>query len=96
MLLRFRPRTVLPLVRTPDHAKSRHLESVIDSNASLSVLSSRHQWLSHINEHSESGADIQRYRYVAAHVTSDELNELLVLTSLEQNYKKLALTMKLN
>ena len=49
-----------------------------------------------LDEHSESGADIQRHRYVAAHVTSDGLNELLVLTSLEQNYKKLALTTKLN
>ena len=43
LLLRFRPRTVLPLVRNPEHA----LES-----APLSVLASRHQCLSHINEQS--------------------------------------------
>ena len=60
LLLRFRPRTVLPLVRTPDHAPSQHSESVDDSDASLSVLASRHQWLSHVNEHL-CGADSQRH-----------------------------------
>ena len=41
LLLRFRPRTVLSLVRNPEHA----LES-----ASLPVLAGRHQCLSRINE----------------------------------------------
>ena len=44
LLLRFRPRTVFSLVRNPEHTVGR--------TASLSVLASRHQCLSHINEQS--------------------------------------------
>ena len=43
LLLRFRPHTVLSLVRNPESAPNR-------SNTPLSVLASRHQCLSHINE----------------------------------------------
>ena len=71
LLLRFRPRTVLPLVRTPDHAPSQHSESVDDSDASLSVLASRHQWLSHVNEHL-CGADSQQHSCAAECEVSGE------------------------
>ena len=43
LLLRFRPRTVLSLVRNPEYASNR-LKTL------LPVLSSRHQCLSHLNE----------------------------------------------
>ena len=52
LLLRFRPRTVLSLVRNPDHTSNK-------SNMFLSVLASRHQCLSHINEQLETWIDTQ-------------------------------------
>ena len=54
LLLRFRPHTVLSLVRNPESAPNR-------SNTPLSVLASRHQCLSHINEQFRIWKDTQTH-----------------------------------
>ena len=59
---------------------------------SLSVLASRHQWLSHINEHS-SGTDSLQQSEAAEHAVSEESKKLLGRLALWYTLKTHACTL---